>query len=64
MTTKIEYRISLVNGKTGYGESAWDALVDAAGVINAGIISDFYSRSYLGTWYAKNGVIIAYCEVR
>lgn len=60
-----EYRVSLVNGKTGYGKSTWEALVQAVGIAKANIISDYYSNmSPVGTWYAKNGVVIATCEIR
>ena len=59
------YRVSLVNGKTGYGNSTWEALVNAVGKEKASLISDYYSNnSPVGTWYAKNGVVIATCEIR
>ena len=62
---KKEYKVSLVNGKYGYGFSTWEALVNAVGITKANLISEFYSNSSpVGTWYAKNGVAIATCEIR
>ncbi len=62
---KTEFRVSLVNGKTGYGFSTWEALVNAVGERKANLISDKYSESSpIGRWFAKNGVFMAVVEVR
>lgn len=63
--TKKEFRVALVNGKVGYGFSTWEALVNAVGEVKAELISNNYMDcSPAKTWYAKNGVVIATCEVR
>ena len=60
-----EFRVALINGKTGYGYSTWEALVNAVGTTKAHLISNQYSNnSPAGSWYAKNGVLIAIVEVR
>ncbi len=61
------FRIGLVNGKYGWGNTAYEALVNAIGQKKADILSDFvridsYQRGY--EIYAKNGVLIGIVEKR
>ena len=56
-----KFRVEMVNGKFGYGQSSYLALVDAVGESKANIICDFlttdnyhlYGREW--SFYAKNG---------
>lgn len=53
------YRVGLVNGKYGYGDSSWDALVNAVGERKADKIASQIRRvTSNGTILAYNGVII------
>lgn len=61
----MEYRIGLVNGKCGYGKTAWDALVNAVGEKKADIIAaNIKHIGHNGIIYAKNDVIIGTQERR
>ena len=60
------YRIALQNGATGYGITAWDALVNAVGEKKADKIAARIKHisQITGVIYALNGVIIGHQECR
>lgn len=62
-----EYRVALVNGKYGYGQTTYLALVNAVGTRKANLICDNLADNQLMsgkrfTFWAKNGAEIGIIE--
>jgi len=65
--TMKEYRVALVNGKYGYGKTAYLALIDAVGTRKADLICDNLADNQRMsgkrvTFWAKNGAEIGMIE--